>query len=109
MCRIYIKENFASQLEVFSTIFIDIFYYSQLPNACMTHLKYHHTDFPSSPKLLQSASETKKWYITVNFWIHQGVKSIPGSAEHQCQIEMCNQDNPFGAGDTATLKTQKEA
>lgn len=96
-------------LEVFLSIFIDIFYYSQLPSACIIHLKYHHTDFSCSPTLLQSACETKKWYITVNFRIHQGVKSIPGSAEHQGQIEMGNQDNPFGAGDTATLKSQKEA
>lgn len=83
MCRIYNKENFAGHLEVSLIIFIDIFYYSQLPSACITHLKYHHTDFSCSPTLLQSACETNKWYITVNFRIHQGVKSIPGPAEHQ--------------------------
>lgn len=69
----------------------------------------HHTDFCCFPTLLQSASETNKWYITANFWIHQGVKSIPSSGEHQGQIEMGNQDNLFGALDIATLKSQKEA
>lgn len=108
-CRIYIKENFTLHLEAFLIIFIDIFCYSKLPSACITHLKYHHTDLSCSPTLLQSATETNKWYNTGNFQTHQGVKSVPGSAEHQGQMEMGNQNNSFGAGDTATSKSQKEA
>lgn len=61
MWRIYSRENFALHLEVFLIIVIDIFYYSQLSSACITHLKYHHTDFCCSPTLLQSACETNKW------------------------------------------------
>lgn len=41
--------------------------------------------------------------------IHQWGKSIPGSADRQGQVKTTNQVNPFGAGETATLRSQKEA
>lgn len=47
--------------------------------------------------------------MTADCKIHKQGKPIPGSADRQGQMKTDNQVNPFGAGYTAALRSEKEA